>query len=287
MKKFVIGTGLVLIAALVTIIAMSSGSNKSNTINTPSNGEYVALGDSVAAGIGLEDYSDSSACARTKQAYPYGIAKKLNYDLKNVACSGATTEKGLLQPQGVNRLAVAPQLSSVLNGKKPKLVTATIGANDTDWTGYITKCYIGTCGSEDDTAAVVASSNYISTNLEAALDQIKSKYPNDTPKVVITGYYKLFPATKVANCTELTGVDDSELTWIRQLQDQIDNSIKLSVQKYDFAAYAPIDFNGHELCSESSWIQGLGKTAVYHPTDAGQGAIGDQILATLDKGKTK
>lgn len=274
-----------IVGVVVAVFAVIAFWPSVDTTQTPqavvSNGRYIALGDSVAAGVGLENYSDSSACDRTNQSYPNLVASKLNYSLHSVACSGATTQNGLLGSQDVNQLSVDPQIKAVLTKKAPALISMTIGANDANWTSFIQKCYTGECGSDEDTAAVTASLGTASDNLTQALNQIKTAYPSKTPRVILTGYYKLFPSDPTESCTEISGIDASELAWINQLQDDINTSLQTVASQFDFAIYVPISFAGHELCTSDSWIQGLGAKAPYHPTDAGQTAIADQIVQTL------
>ena len=251
-------------------------------------GRYLALGDSVAAGIGLADYNDSSACNRTKQAYPNLVAKELNYQLMSVACSGATTAAGLIGAQDVNKLAVTDQITTALTTKKPKLITITIGANDARWTSFIQKCYAATCGSDSDTAAVEAGIATSSSNLKNALERIKSTYPSSQPLVMLTGYYKLFAVQPaLASCTETTNLEAVELDWIRQLQTSIDSSLQTVAGEYSFVSFVPLSFDGHELCSDTPWVQGLSAKAPFHPTEAGQQAIADQIVAVVKKGNAQ
>ena len=56
---------------------------------------YVALGDSVAAGVGLETASDTTACYRYKEGYPQVLADSLTLRLTNLSCSGASIDAGL------------------------------------------------------------------------------------------------------------------------------------------------------------------------------------------------
>ena len=89
---------------------------------------YIAMGDSVAAGVGLNTYSDTTACYRTNESYPNLIAKTLDYKLYNLACSGASISTGVLGSQEVNKLSVAPQLLQLYALPTPHLITMTIGA---------------------------------------------------------------------------------------------------------------------------------------------------------------
>jgi lysophospholipase L1-like esterase len=260
-----------------------SGSDEPVSSTQPTEGTYIALGDSVAAGVGLKDYSDSSACDRTRQSYPEVLAKALNYRLTHVACSGAKTTEGLIGRQTVNNLALPPQIEALQSDNRPDLVTITIGANDANWTTYLTKCYTAVCGSQADTDGVAAGVVQAATNLDRALRQIQSTYPSETPRVVVTGYYRLFPDTPASSsaCTELSGIEPAELAWIRQLQDTIDDALRATAAKYAFARFVPVDFGGHELCTDDPWIQGIGAKAPYHPTEAGQAAIARQIRSAL------
>ena len=129
MKKYLI-IGALFVVILVASFLAFGNNHKVDTPRVATQGTYVALGDSVAAGVGLQYDSDSSACDRTNQAYPDVVAKRLNYKLSNVACSGATLPQGITGKQDVNELLVSPQLQQLFSMPKPKLITITIGAND-------------------------------------------------------------------------------------------------------------------------------------------------------------
>jgi hypothetical protein len=110
---------ILIVSVIITLISVGIGfflynaqqhqnrrrNNKEETKLT-----YTALGDSVAAGIGLNDPSDSSACDRTEQSYPNQLAKLQNYEMTNLACSGAKLTNGILQSQEINKLSLTPQL---------------------------------------------------------------------------------------------------------------------------------------------------------------------------------
>ena len=156
MKKYIaISAASILLVIGLSVSLVAHGHNHT-TIGTKllSQGTYVALGDSVAAGVGLKYDTDSSACDRTNQAYSDIVATHLIYSLSNIACSGATLADGVVGNQDVNNVTVAPQLKHLFARPKPKLITITIGANDVDWTGILEKCYVSECGSSADTATV-------------------------------------------------------------------------------------------------------------------------------------
>lgn len=241
-------------------------------------GSYIALGDSVAAGVGLPDYSDSSACNRTKQAYPVVVAQQLNLQLRSVACSGATTQQGLLGPQDVNQLMVPAQIGAAASSGKPKLITITIGANDLDWTELLQTCHVGLCGTPAQTAVVKAGAASAGTQVSAALAKLKADFPVQPPIVLVTGYYQLFGATLTPDCVEQQGLDATELAWVQSLQTSLNTSLQAAVKPFSFVHFVPVDFSGHQLCATDPWVQGLAAKAPFHPSVAGQAALAKQIV---------
>ncbi len=242
-----------------------------------SSGLYVALGDSVAAGYGLETYSDASACDRTDQSYPSLVAKRKNLKLVSLACSGATITAGISGPQTINDLALQPQLDRLFTLPKPKLITLTIGANDLGWTGLLTKCSTSSCGSDDDTALVDARLAAVTANLQAVLQKITDHYGSKIPLVVVTGYYQLLPAS-LQSCPEMTGFDTGELTWQRAQEDKLNSTLKAAVSGYNFTKFSAVDFSGHELCTSSPRVQNISAPGPFHPTNAGQQAYAKATL---------
>ena len=119
MKRYFALGLLILIIALGIFINLG---HKTMTVNKITyNGSYIALGDSVSAGDGLTDYSDSSACNRSNQSYPYLVSEAQNLQLFNLSCSGATFAEGINGPQTVNQLTISSQINQLSNLKKPKL----------------------------------------------------------------------------------------------------------------------------------------------------------------------
>ena len=270
MKKLLLGFVIVTVMA-GGLFAVSRHSAPSRPVTVPTK-SYVALGDSVAAGIGLSPYSDASACNRTDQAYPKIIAQTDSYKLTSLACSGATMAAGINGPQTVNDLAVRSQLDQLFGLPKSmqiRQISITIGANDMGWTDILTRCYATVCGTEADTSGVDARLATVTNNMQTVLQKISDHYGASVPPVIVTGYYQLLPAA-LANCPEMTGLDASELQWERSQEDKLNATLQASVVGHPFARYAAIDFSGHELCTADSWVQNSSAPAPFHPTAAGQ-----------------
>ena len=239
---------------------------------------YVAIGDSVAAGVGLPTDLDASACARTAESYPVLLAKQLNMKLEDFACSGASIARGLRGPQTVNGADLEPQITRLYALNKPSLVTITIGANDVEWIQTILKCYSTKCGSSADTASLAAKQVAMKAELSSVVEDIKQHYVGNPPRLLFTGYYQLF-SSSYRNCAELTNIDANEISWLRGQVEGLNGSIASLVSGYNFAKYVDINFTGHELCSSQPWIQDLKSPAAFHPNSDGQTDIARALAA--------
>lgn len=243
---------------------------------------YVALGDSVSAGVGLFTNSDSSACDRTDESYPIVLAKKLEYEVINISCSGATLPEGITGKQTVNGLQVASQVDQLFEKTPtPDVITMTIGANDAGWVNALASCYTTTCGSASDTEKIDQAIQLVSANLSTALRRIKDHFNEKQPRLVVTGYYTVISAA--AACSDTLGIDAQEVVWLNTQLAKLNANIRTSVGDFDFATFMPIDFTGHELCTTQTWLQGLQDRKPYHPNEEGQKAIASQLEPILVK----
>jgi len=241
---------------------------------------YVAMGDSVAAGVGLADAYDSSACQRSQQSYPVWVANQSGAELLHSACSGATIDKGVSGSQTVNRLQLDSQIEQMKqSGKTPAYISLTIGANDVNWLDLLQRCYQDQCGSLEDDAQIQSSVAALQRDAVATINTVTSMYPKAT--LVVTGYYQLFSKNLVDNCEELTGFDQDELNFARSIQTSINQALRTAVQTKERAVFSPVDFDGHELCTKNPWVQTLRESAPYHPTESGQVRIAEGITSKL------
>lgn len=278
-KKYV-----VLAAVLLALVAgtaygakviLSNNSNSASSAPKP----YVALGDSVAAGIGLPEYSDSSACNRTTQSYPNILADAGNYQLTNLSCSGATIEQGIDGAQTVQGLSLPAQLDALSELPKPTLITITIGANDINWTKLL-RCYTEDCASETSQAEDRKLLGLLMPELGRVLLEINTRYDFSPPRVLLTGYYNI-ASTSNENCSDTNGIAAAEKTYISEVISLLNKTIEVSAAGYEFATYVPIDFANHELCANEPWIQGIRDKAPFHPNETGHKAIASQLMAII------
>ena len=155
MKYIIVAISIILGISLIAVTPLHASS-----------GTYAALGDSVAAGAGLP--TSDPICKRSSEAYPYSVASSTGLTLQHFACSGAKVDEGIYGSQKVNGEKLPTQLNQAFEGGTPKLITLTIGANDTPWAQLIRQCYYITCGYKVDTARFKAHLIDLKLELNAA-----------------------------------------------------------------------------------------------------------------------
>jgi len=187
----------------------------------------------------------------------------------NLACSGSSLVAGIIGSQTVNGVVIEAQLDQLYAQPKPYLVTVTIGANDMGWREIIIKCYTSSCGSVSDTSVFDSKLKDFSVSLNKMLYQIDIHYQHSAPKLVVTGYHQVLPATK-QSCLELSGFDQNEIDWNREQLGKLNSTVRDVVSKYSYAKYVEVDFSGHELCTGTPWVQNISSLAPLHPNQDGQ-----------------
>lgn len=262
--------------------ASSSRSNENGSGNsttgpsaqtpTPSSQNlYVAMGDSVAAGVGLSEAGRSrSSCGRTPWAYPNSVASAMNLQLKNVACAGAASSE-----------VFGSQLRDAFQGGKPNLITITAGANDARWIQFLSTCYFSDCATADTTSAANIDLKNLQSNLITGLNTVSRLGSESPPTVIMTGYYN--PISMQCAAKFSNNVTADEVNWMTAEVNALNETIQDVVVLYPFARFAPVDFTGHDICSADSWVQGQDDKAPFHPTATGQQVIAESVLGSLGR----
>jgi lysophospholipase L1-like esterase len=235
--------------------------------------EYVALGDSVAAGIGLPVGTYTTArdkqCGRSSAGYPNLVADALDLELTNAACSGATAGD-LITKQSVEGPNIPAQLDTAFAGGTPKLITITAGANDVLWNRYVQACLASDCTGLSTFPSVAK------LKLNAALADIYLRSHGNPPTVILTGYYNPFSGACAAQYPQITS---TEINWLINQNIKLNQAIREAANNYSFVRFVPIDFNGHGMCAADPWVQKLSDPAPVHPTARGQAAIAKMVLS--------
>jgi lysophospholipase L1-like esterase len=247
----VLAIGVIALSTVFATALIGRGiSAAATTIN------YVALGDSYAAGVGAG--GNSGSCNRTDNAYPaLWAAANSPASFTFAACSGATTSD-----------VISSQLSALSSATT--LVSLTVGGDDAGFTSIMETCVLGPTSSCESAVSSAESSanNTLPGKLGTLLSDIHSDAPN--AKVVVLGYPDFYD-TSVSDCVGLSSADHTAIdTGI----DDLDGIIQAAAANNN-ATFADVrsQFSGQEICDSPAWLHSLNITDIpesYHPTAAGQ-----------------
>lgn len=240
-------------------------------------GYYAALGDSVAAGLGLPpaqygytpgDMPDSH-CGLSEQAYPYIVASAFNNGAPyiNATCSGATVSD-----------VDGSQLNTAFVEGTPAAVSITVGANDIGWAQVLHSCYSTDCATAANTDTVNGRLSSFQSSLYKLFSDIQARSQGAPPTVVITGYYN--PVSDA--CTGQSNLTSDEINWVSAGVTALNQTIQQTAAAFPFVRYVPVDFTRHDICSSDPWVQGLSDPAPFHPTAEGQQVIAQDVLQAIN-----
>lgn len=190
--------------------------------------QYVALGDSFAAGPLIPMMEQPWGCLKSTNNYPKLLAKRLGLTLRDATCSGAETED-MWEPQGVSPTPNPAQFDRL--SADTGLVTLQIGGNDIGF-GSIAEA----CGS----AAVQQQSCRTQFTRADGSDELAARIAETLPKVVdvvegikarsplakiyLLGYPSIFRLGPVASCPAM-GVGEADAQYLRGIQEQLNGMI--------------------------------------------------------------
>jgi lysophospholipase L1-like esterase len=258
----------------------------------------VALGDSVAAGGGLENLPPPNPCHQSTLAYPALLAANPAFvaagtPSESVACTGATTENVLSTSETVNGATVPSQLSQIA-ALPLGTVTLTIGVNDLDWVSRLTTCLedgYSTCAAMQP--AITAGIATVNRNVGAILTDIDAM---GATRVIVTGYCDPFPTTDVystSSCDALyvlaidNALGNGTIPLIRTWEKSLNRALASTAGKHGavFVSLTRAIPPAHRICTCAPWLFGLTATTIsnqsaMHPTARGQSSIASAVVAT-------
>jgi len=189
--------GLGVVAAL--LFGAASPVEAEPTAKSPTEGlEYVALGDSFAAGYGLSPATKKPVpgCHQSSENYPHRIARALGLRLTDVTCSGAVTANVIAKPQKTDSGTAPVQLNAL--GPDTRVVTLSIGGNDLGFFTTATSCIALTKnGPILTTSKPNCKSSYVKKGVDTLADRIPGAVvqgKGSTP----SGLVKTFAAIRAA-----------------------------------------------------------------------------------------
>nr|GID88813.1 hydrolase [Actinoplanes derwentensis] len=236
--------------------------------------DFVALGDSYAAGLGAGNYGTDANCKQSKDGgYPQLFVKEQTTPfakVTDVACSGAVIND--VRYEQLNALS-----------DTTGVVTLTVGGNDAGWTTSLQQCLFG-----DDAGCQTSVEKGVTAaqgKLPAALDDlytaIRTKAPN--AKVYVLGYPHLVaaPGKSGVSCEQLTDARR------KALNEGADSLVELIKGRAEAAEFTFVDvreaFKGHEACTEEPWIHAVGDdlSESFHPNADGYQAYLKALVAAV------
>ncbi len=222
-------------------------------------GEYVALGDSYASGVGAGSYSGGT-CLRSAKSYPQRLVKKEpGLKLKDATCSGATIAD-----------VRDKQLASL--SSNTKLVTLTVGGNDAQFRTLVEYCLTQSDFMCESGTSMVNhfARNQMVDQLAALYGDIKKRAPQ--ARIIVLGYPWLVEKTGSCGVIDLSA---DRRTWMNGTVDAVAEGTtkaagKAGVEYLDMRFM--FGFGNHGACGSSPWINGVNlanPTETFHPNATG------------------
>jgi lysophospholipase L1-like esterase len=272
----VAGIAVVVTAALIALLVLVwQGKRKPDT-----SGQYVALGSSFAAGLGLGPRERGSpvVCMRSTQGYPHVLAALTGLSLVDMSCSGSTTSHILHGGQ----VFLGPQLDAI--GARTRLVTITSGGNDTSYIGDLTLAsgragVLGKLFWKGPKPIAGRDFASISDNFRKIVREINHRAPQAI--VVLVSYPNVLPEQGVCGSLGFgPGMADTGREVAARLHEATRSAAEQSGAIFVDMAAASI---GHDACSPEPWINGARPTsgAPFHPTQAGARATAATVFKAI------
>lgn len=239
--------------------------------------EYVALGDSSAAGPLILPQIDLP-CLRSSANYPHVAAAQLGAELTDVTCSGAVIpdfsgkQFGFVPPQ-YNALSSATDLVTVaIGGNDTGLVTAALSCINLLPAPAGVSCKERyTADGKDQLAARITAT---APAFGQALDRIRSLAPN--ARILVTGYGTYI---RPNGCYPQIPVWPIDANYLQATIDRLNNMLATQSALHG-ATYVDLRTPsiGHDACAPITqrWLEGLIPTsdaAPLHPSRRGMAAF--------------
>ncbi|MGW1681912.1 SGNH/GDSL hydrolase family protein [Saccharopolyspora sp. NPDC002376] len=248
--------------------------------------EYVAMGDSAAAGPLIPDQDPDSNCFRSEKNYPRVAAELIGAELTDVTCSAATISDFSNKQYGV----VPPQYDALK--RSTDLVTVTIGGNDVKLVQAAVSCLnllpepAGrsckdrfTAGGRDELAERIDA---LAPKVDGMLKQIEKKAPH--AEIVVVGYGTYL---RPGGCYPIQPVWSKDADYIQSSVDELSEMLheRASAHGAKFVDLAAVS-RGHDICAapQDKYYEGVIPTSVaapLHPNAKGMQAFGEAVAKAI------
>jgi lysophospholipase L1-like esterase len=238
---------------------------------------YVALGDSYAAGPIIPNQIAPLGCLKSDHNYAHLATPTIGLPLKDATCSGATTAD-MTASQSTELGSVPPQFDSL--SSETTRVSLTIGGNDIGFSEIALSCvtvnpFSTPCkdkydsGGKDQIAERIAAT---APKVAAVLQGIHTRSP--AAKVFVVNYAAIFPETGFG-CWPQMPMGFGDVPYLRSKEQEL--NAMLATQAAANGATLVNWYKasiGHDACKGSStrWVEPVVPTnpaAPVHPNLAG------------------
>jgi lysophospholipase L1-like esterase len=194
--------------------------------------EYVALGDSYAAGPLIPVQVQPFGCLKSSNNYANLAALQTGYALSDASCSGAETED-MTASQGVFPEPNPPQFDRLR--ADTDAVTLTIGGNDMGFSGIIDQCvstspegspcrdYYTRNGGDELSERIAATAPKVAEVLQG----ITARSPQ--ARVAVVNYAAIFPETGTG-CWPQMPVAEGDVPYLREKQKELNAMLATQAQ---------------------------------------------------------
>ncbi|TSD93389.1 SGNH/GDSL hydrolase family protein [Gordonia rubripertincta] len=275
-----------LVLALASVAGLVAGATAVAVADDPT--EYVALGASFSAGVGIPSPvpGSPSGCGRSTNNFPRLVAEAEGYRLKDMSCGGAQT-RHLTTSQTAGQPPQFDGLSSTTD-----VVTMQIGYNDGNvYSGSIADCSQTASGSSQlapcearTLGRYSAEIQVTAANIAAAIAGVKDRAPS--ARILVVGYPAVYP--QQGNCPGRNPFSAPDTAFLDRLEVELNTMLKTQAQSagVDFVdTYGPSV--GHDSCKPQStrWVEPytnpIGALRL-HPNAKGHQQVAKAVLAALD-----
>lgn len=234
----------------------------------------VVLGDSTAAGLGGPPLrgatADDSACRRSGFAFAETLGRVNGWEVRNLACSGATIRWGILGRQRAHGRWLPPQLAVAEGATDLERVIVNVGANDVGWGVLMGACALADrCDDRAQTAYFQRRLDRFARDAYALFRRLAAL--RGDPEVIVSEYYAPF-SPEGSKCLGAIGLDPEKVRVLLTRLDALNAVLAEGADTFGFRTVRP-DFDGHGVCAQLPYVQGLDAAAPFHPNALGQLAI--------------
>jgi lysophospholipase L1-like esterase len=254
--------------------------------------EYVALGDSYAAGPLIPLQLPPFGCLKSNNNYGNIAARALQAaPYRDPTCSGAKTNH-MTTSQGVTPGPNPPQFDSLT--ASTTLVTLTIGGNDIGFSSIAKDCF------SRDNKGTPCQDRYVVNGVDEISQRIKDTAPkvasviqgiaqrSPNARILVVNYAAILPES--AGCWPIMPISDGDVPYVRAKEKELnqmlaDQAAANGAKVVDWYAASV----GHDACQPPGikWVEGpvpANAAAPVHPNLLGMLGAADLVVAAARAG---